>query len=316
MRAYDQMLGQALDALTTHLGGMPGIDPRTATEARDALSNADFPGLLAVLGTSGKPDGQVLGQELLHGAAAEIAATPELQQAQLSGDQIESALSAIFAHGAAPGDLFKDPAVRDMVVKAAVAALATRGGVGIDPEQAAEAYRLLMTGQFFSDVESSTAAVVYAVRGLPIALVDDVKGLPFRWPSILAALVQDLAGTLFQAPQVLADLIHDGRLDHPPAVLNNTLRVLYGFSTLRSTATMVSTLISKDNKSVRLAIIVYARLHHIPLEEKDLDLLRDNVFNTATPDLRPVLATGADRLIDLYGKDGFLGVLRQLPNGR
>ena len=107
---------------------------------------------------------------------------------------------------------------------------------------------------------------------------------------------------------VVEDLLADGKLDHPPAVLVHTMRCLLGFAAAKDTAHLVGEL--TRNPSVRLAIVIYARAHNIPLEEKDLDLLRDDVFDAETPDLGPALGEAVNRYLDQKGLPALLTALR------
>ena len=117
----------------------------------------------------------------------------------------------------------------------------------------------------------------------------DVEHAPHRVILLLAALTRDLAGTPFDALRVLQDLTDDGKLDHPPGVLRETMACLLGFASLATTVHLLSDLIRPENRSVRLALVVYARSNGIPLEDSDLDVLRDHVLNTDQPDPRACL---------------------------
>lgn len=75
---------------------------------------------------------------------------------------------------------------------------------------------------------------------------------------------------------------------------------------------MISDLIRPENRYVRLALVVYARGNGIPLEDSDVDVLRNNVFNTNHPDLGPVLVAAVDRYLDKRGSAELVTALRQL----
>jgi hypothetical protein len=136
--------------------------------------------------------------------------------------------------------------------------------------------------------------------------------LPHRFVILLAAITQDVAGTPFIPLRVLQDLLDDGKLNHPPGVLRHTMASLLGFASLATTAHMISELISPENRSVRLALVVYAHANGIPLEDADLDLLRNDVLNTDHPDLGPVLVAAVDRYLDQKGAGQLVTALRQV----
>ena len=309
MTAWDRLRASALDTLAE---GLPqnGLQPDEQSLVIDTLSGVDFPAFLAVLGTPGA--GGSLGQPLLHDAAGAVAGAPAVQQLHLGPADVERALTAIFVHGATPDAALGDPTARDAVMRSGLDQLATRVGAPITPDQAGEAIQLLSTGEFFGDLASSVAAAAFAVRALPIDLVHDVGHMPHRMIALVGAIAMDLAGTPFIPVRVLEDLLADGKLDHPPAVLTHTMRCLLGFATLGTTAHTISDLIAPDNRSVRLAIVIYARANGIPLEESDLDLLRTQVLDTPTPDLGPVLVAAMSRFIDRSGKAQVLATLQQV----
>ena len=166
---------------------------------------------------------------------------------------------------------------------------------------------LLSTGEFFRDISSSTAATLSTVRGLPLALAEDIHWSP-RAIRLLFALRRDLRGTPASAWMVFAQL-RDGELDDPPAVLSNTLKVLYETASIAAISEMIRTLLAKDNESFRLAIVLYARSAGIPIEEADLDRLRESVFDTDEPDLGPALVRAVERLEENLGRNFLNGVL-------
>jgi hypothetical protein len=127
----------------------------------------------------------------------------------------------------------------------------------------------------------------------------------------LFALRRDLRGTPASVWKVFAQL-RDGELDDPPAVLSDTLRVLYATASIAAVAEMIRTLLAKDNESFRLAVILYARSAGIPIEEADLDVLRESVFNTDEPDLGPTLVGAIERLEENLGRNFLNGVLDRL----
>lgn len=169
---------------------------------------------------------------------------------------------------------------------------------------------LLSNGEFFRDIGSTTAVTLWTVRTLPLAVAEDIHWSP-RAIRLLFALRRDLRGTPASAWKVFAQL-RSGELDDPPAVLSNTLRALYATASIAAVSEMIRTLLAKDNESFRLAVVLYARSAGIPIEEADLDILRESVFNTDEPDLGPALAGAVERLEQNLGRNFLNGVLDRL----
>ena len=309
MTSYDRLRENALGTLQAALGDR-GISSAEMEELTQLLGQVNFPAFLGVLGTQGKPTGQG-DASLLHDAAMLVASRPEVAGRGVDGQAIESALTALFVHGAAPDQILADPAIRTTVLELAMEELGKSSGIPLKPAEAEETLRLISTGEFFEDAATSTAAVAFAVRNLPLAIFHDVQN-PFRLPRLLLSLIQDLAGTPFLPLRVLEDLRQDGKLDHPPAVLSHTLATLFGFASVSTIAHTIGSLIQPENRSVRLAIVVYARINGIPLEESDLDLIRDSLLETDNPDLGPLLAAGVSRYLDHHGAGQLIAVLQRI----
>lgn len=303
MNPFERRIARAVDALREAL---QRGDSTRREETLDAVSELGFPGLLAVLGASNAAG--LRSDALLRRAAAALASAPELREAQLEPEHIERILRGRLVDRTPVPAGSRERALESLVTQLAVAAISER--TGLTPAETRAAAELLASGEFFEDVATSTAALLRAVPRVPLALVRDVVGFPHRSFRLAFALAADLAGTPFQAHAVLADLL-DGSLDHAPAVLRRTLRVLYGFASLANVLETVRTLLAPENRSLRLAVLVYARANGIPLEESDLDRARD-LFAGDTPGLGPALVAGVERLRKQEEEDGALRILRRL----
>lgn len=305
MNAFERLLARGLDQLGEKLAAEP---PQQREATLDAVRELSFPALLAVLGASGAAGGE-RGETLLRAAAEAAAARhPELAAAGFDAARIERVLRALLVERAPLANVVADPALRERVVELALAALAQH--TGLAPEDVRAAAELLATGEFFGDVASSTAAVVRVVPRLPLALLQDVTRFPHRMLALGFALASDLVGTPFQVPAVLTDLA-DGRLDHPPAVLRRTIRRLYGFATLAHVLETLRTLLARDNRTMRLALLLYARANDVPLEERDIDRVME-ALSEDSEGLGPLLVAGIERLRSEHDVEGALSLLRRL----
>jgi hypothetical protein len=63
---------------------------------------------------------------------------------------------------------------------------------------------------------------------------------------------------------------------------------------------------------IALGAILYARSAGIPIEEADLDVLRESVFDADEPDLGPALVRAVERLEEHLGRNFLNSVLDQL----
>ncbi|HJR01368.1 MAG TPA: hypothetical protein VKA83_07055 [Methylomirabilota bacterium] len=266
----------------------------------DQLRALDFPAALAVLGVGQGPSrGRPL--DLLDQVAGQVGGA--------EGERLRHALLQLFVTRKPPGEAGSpDVLIRALQVGGGIA----RPGLPVTPEEAAQVLELLRSGEFFSDAAGTTSAVIQLTRELPRALVRDVPRTPGRLDELGEALVRDGIDAFGHIGQVAADLL-DGHLDRPPSPLTNTLRWLYGNAAATAVAETVRKIIGRDNETARLAILIYARAHGIPLTPEGLDALRDGPLDSQDPDLGPALAAGVEALIARHGgAQGVVGVLRRL----
>ena len=266
----------------------------------DQLRALDFPAALAVLGVGQGPSrGRPL--DLLDQVAGQVGGA--------EGERLRHALLQLFVTRKPPGEAGSpDVLIRALQVGGGIA----RPGLPVTPEEAAQVLELLRSGEFFSDAAGTTSAVIQLTRELPRALVRDVPRTPGRLDELGEALVRDGVDAFGHVGQVAADLL-DGHLDRPPSPLTNTLRWLYGNAAATAVAETVRKIIGRDNETARLAILIYARAHGIPLTPEGLDALRDGPLDSQDPDLGPALAAGVEALTTQHGgAQGVVGVLRRL----
>ena len=266
----------------------------------DQLRALDFPAALAVLG---------VGQTPSPGPPPDLPDQVAGQVGGADGERLRHALQQLFVARKPPGDAGnRDVLIRALQVGGGIA----RPGLPVTPEEAAKVLELLRSGEFFSDAAGTTSAVVQLTQELPQALVRDIPRTPSRLGELGEALARDGADAFGHVSQLAADLL-DGHLDRPPSPLTNTLRWLYGNAAAAAVAETVRRIIARDNETARLAILIYARAHGIPLTPEGLDALHDGPFNPQDPDLGPALAAGVKTLTaQRGGEQGVVGVLRRL----
>ena len=301
MSQFHRLLDRGLDELETVLSESQGKEE--AGEITHLVGDLNFPGLIGLLGTSDTaktPDAT----DELDEVATNVAS--EFSNRNVSDVDVRSLLTTTLLRRSPPNNVGGDRKLRDEILEKAVEKLAAKAGVPVTPEQARKAAKLLATGEFYRDVGGATAAVLFLVRGLPLALRRDMRG-PRRIGRVVVAIVKDVGGGIFDIPSIFADL-SDGKLDDPPVILGDTLGALYGFASLRSTAETIQELIKPENESVRLAIVIYARANGIPLEDGDLDVVSETLFNPDDPDLGPALTRALQRL----AKDRDLGEIKEI----
>ncbi|MCI0546082.1 MAG: hypothetical protein L0027_02225 [Candidatus Rokubacteria bacterium] len=180
-------------------------------------------------------------------------------------------------------------------------------------DEAREIRQLLRSGAVTSDVASSLQMVLRLIPELPRGLVADVLALPDLPSDLVDAIRSDVKDTSATRPGGLKSLLtrlRDGQVDR--IRLQGTLRVLLNRAATKSVVETLRSLIAPENRTLRLAILIYARMHGVDLKESDLDALF-RALDTENPDLGVLLAQGFDRLLGQY-KDAqkVIAVLQRL----
>jgi hypothetical protein len=311
MGNFDQLIEAAAEHLRKRLLARSWSSTEIAT-LYGRIEDLNFPGLLAVLGTGKKRSG-LLGAELISAAAQDVVfeAPPD---EDLKLGTVQRFLKEVLRRHVALSKISvresESAEIKQELFRKGVSALARRSGLALSLDQTERLAVLLAKGEFFGDIGSATAITLSTVRGLPLAVAEDIRWSP-RAIRLLFALMRDLRGTPVSAWQVFAEL-RGGHLDDPPAVLTHTLRVLYATASIAAISEMIRTLLAKDNETFRLAIVLYARSAGIPIEEADLDVLRESAFNTDDPNLGPTLDRAIERLEENLGRNFLIGVLERL----
>jgi hypothetical protein len=276
------------------------VDRIEGERLADHLRALDFPAAVALLGV-GQAPARAPGPELLERVGAQVGGA--------DGERLRHALHQLFVARKPPGEAgSEDVLIRALQVGGGIA----RPGLPVTPAEAAQVLDLLRSGEFFDDAAGTTSAVLQLTWQLPRALVRDIPRTPGRLDELGEALVRDGAAAVGHVSEIAADLL-DGQLDRPPSSLTNTLRWLYGNAAAAAVAETVRRIIGRDNETARLAILLYARAHGIPLTPEGLDALHDGPLDTRDPDLGPALVAGVQALTaQRGGEQGVIGVLRRL----
>jgi hypothetical protein len=255
-----------------------------------ALGRMGTPPQLALLASRGD---DAVDPPSLADASRDVAADPGV--ASMSPADVAAALGALFTErgrGSVDGDRL-----------AAVARAAARRLVGsqLSESEAREIVALVRNRDFFGDLVRSTGAIALAVPALARTLPATLTDAPGFLRRLLESIFGDLASLVQGQLQGLARDLADGTIDDPPRVLDRTLGTLYGEASIARTVAAVRSLVARDNRSVRIAILLYARLNGVPIEERHLDRLHDEVLNPDAPNLGPALQDAVDLLVRRRG---------------
>jgi len=190
----------------------------------------------------------------------------------------------------------------------AISEVKTRGLVDrtlpLDERQQEEALRLLASGQFLGDVQDSLDAIYRLDPALADKILRDLVTHPYQGFELLPLLQQDAHGMAQCASQYLSHL-HLGNLNQPtetcrPQVLTHTLKGIYARPAGLAVSDTARAFLRKDNRTMRLAILAYARTQGINITEDNLDQL-EQALDKDNPDFYPLLAGAVAALAKEYG---------------
>ena len=281
---FDRLVELATTALRT---SAPGYTSNQANRLAESVHELNFAGLIALL--AGKSFAEPTGADFFDSAASAVQREFGDHSA-IDRTRITALLSHAFRNLRRPSDIEMDPAVRQKVLEAGLKHLADRAIIPHATEaEIAEIITLLETGRFWGDASDVTQAVYGGVQGIPydaLGMLQD-PGL-VQWPvSTLRALCRDGLST--------------SPANGTTPILHETLREFQELPPIGRTAAMLRGVLARENRTVRLALILYARSHGV--SEIDDDTIDKVVvaLDPAHPDLRPLLLEAADRLRTKYG---------------
>ncbi len=197
-----------------------------------------------------------------------------------------------------PQVLMENPEVRHALEKT----IAKKAGEKspLRPEEAKAVVELIRTGELFQDL----VFTLTRLYKLTLKELGDVRTIPSLIPEafkIPAVMVSDLihVGEFTQDLDGFIKSIKSSGQPKNPAILNNTLKTLFHIAIIGDAINTANNLFSEENQSLRIALLVYARLHNVNLEEADIDEVRNTILNTDNPQLGAFLlytAKNAPRL--------------------
>ena len=201
-------------------------------------------------------------------------------------------------------------------IESAISKIGRLAGSPIGADEARAAAELLTSGEFVVDIVSGMRAALMLVPRVPVAVTRDVLTLPELPREVMEAIRADLKDNPPRTPRDAVLDLRDGTLDDRRRILTNTLGVLLADSTPGALVDTIRELIGPENRTLRLAVIVYARTQGIPLDEGDLDALRQ-ALDPANPDLGAFLDRGLERVREVHGDASrAVAVLRRITAHR
>ena len=222
-----------------------------------------------------------------------------LQELGLDQETVAMMAHAIVVDHKLPPALLENPKIRQAITQALTNQTLTH--TPIKPEEAAQIAELLISDELFSDI-AYTLVQVFKLGDSPLSMWDRRMSLfRFLW-GFPKALISDISPIeLIKLFSEQLSQLKNGKAPKTPEILNNTLKNLYSLFLINDIIKTVHALLSPENQSLRIALLIYARLHHVNLEQQDIDKVNETVFNTENPQLGTLLFYAIKRAPDLKG---------------
>ncbi len=222
-----------------------------------------------------------------------------LQELGMDRETATMIAHAIVVDHKLPPALLENPKIRQ-VIKKTLADQALKQSP-IRPDEAAQIVELLSSGELLSDI-AYTLVQVFKLAASPLSFWDRRMSVIRFLLGFPKALISDISPLeLIKRFSEQLNQIKHGKPPKAPEILNNTLKNVYSLVLIQDVIETVSQLLQPENQSLRIALLIYARLHHVNLEEKDIDQVNETVFNTENPQLGALLFYAIKRAPDLKG---------------
>lgn len=182
---------------------------------------------------------------------------------------------------------------------------------GLDEQQIKEAFNLVKSGEFKNDLNDTRDSLIKNIRIFQQSVRVKIKEAVTNPQSSFDLIrhspeyLQINPSNDAQCEQGIKALLTHQNYDNLGTCAPGTVgKIIDKLKTDKTTSSLIETahiFTNKNNRSSRLAIIAYARMHGIKLTEDDLDKLDQFLDTTNESDLSPLIKVGIDKLAEKYG---------------
>lgn len=209
-----------------------------------------------------------------------------LQKIGVSNDNTADFIHGIFGGRQFPSQLAGNNNLQDKIIAKLQGA---KESTPVTKEQAKEALQLIQSGELFRDV-AFTISALFSFIAKPEQFSHPATQVLSWLMDLAPAIVADIGPEHLKA--LVSDWVADvraGQQPTDPQILNNTLKQVYSLQAVGNAIDTANVLFSKDNESLRLALVIYLRLRGVNVSENDIDEVRATVLNRSEPELGGLL---------------------------
>ena len=191
----------------------------------------------------------------------------------------------------------------------------------LDEQQIKEAFNLVKSGEFKNDLNDTRDSLIKNIRVFYQCLRTKIKETVTNPQSSFDLIrhspeyLQINPSNNAQCEQGIKALLTHQNYDSLGTCAPGAVgKIIDKLKTDKTTSAIIETahiFTNKNNRSSRLAIIAYARMHGIKLTEDDLDKLDQFLDTTNESDLSPLIKVGIDKLAEKYGGKDIQAFIRK-----
>ncbi|MCK5355842.1 MAG: hypothetical protein KAJ63_12030, partial [Methyloprofundus sp.] len=188
-------------------------------------------------------------------------------------------------------ELRNNPQLRDELKQVVI----ERAGnsLPLPPDEAERAYKLIKSGEIVQDI-FYTLNIILELITKPDRfsnLDDSFKNHLEILINLPNSIISDLnPKTAFDRVSIQIEQAKSHQSINDPEILDNTLETLYSDPEVGEMIQVMNVLLAPENETFRIALLVYARLNGVNLEQKDIDQVRQTILNKDNPKLGSLLA--------------------------
>ena len=288
--AFEDLVERAISNLEARPPN--GYSPQQISKLGNSVRKLSFPALVVLL--AGGSFDRTAGETFLDRGAS--ATSRALGDEQIQKERIKSFFMSIFLERRRPSEAEKNSDIRQRMLDTGLKHLSKNAlGTYATDDEIQEIIEILETGRFWTDASTVTEIVYRGAMGVPNDVFESLKDAKLaRWPlETLKAISRDAEAHSITSAHRTGS--------HP--VLQETLTEFQRLAPVGRTAAMLRRVLDRDNRSVRLALILYARAHGISgIDDGAIDKIVQ-ALDPEHPDLGPLIREAADRLGKNYCAD-------------
>lgn len=168
----------------------------------------------------------------------------------------------------------------------------TNGALPLSSDEAEQLFVLIESGEVFEDV-FYMLSIIFTLIIKPDRF-SDLSGSFKSYISALTDLPEAIISDLdprsgFENISIQIKEVQKGGVLNDPEILDHTLKVIYSTPEAGNIIGVINALLDPKNESLRIVLLIYARLNGINLQQQDIDMVRESILEVENPKMGVLL---------------------------